>query len=78
MPLGTAQRVVEDTPSEVVRLSRLELNKLLEFVAAIYDAAVAEANGDDWRTAVAALTDPGLKKIIADLERPTAPRFPTP
>ena len=77
MALGSDQKVVEDTGSEIVKLSRLELNKLLDQ----FDALVAATQLTDFAAmkAAAALIDTTtLRKLVAAYEIPAAPVAPTP
>ena len=69
--LGERRLVTEDTPSEVVRLTRLELNALMDAVLAIVNAA--STDGDTFQANVDALDLTNLRKIVARIERPAPP-----
>lgn len=77
MALGSAQKVIEDVGSEELRLTRRELNAALQFIDDIVQAATTAIDGDAFRVAVASLDPSALKPIVAALERPAAPQFPT-
>ena len=77
MALGSDQKVVEDTGSEIVKLSRLELNKLLD----AFDTLVAATQLADFatmKTAAGLIDTTTLRKLVAAHERPAAPAAPTP
>ena len=75
MALGSDQRVNDDTPSEVVRVSRLELNKLLDAFDVLV-AASQEADFATFSTSAAAIDTTTLRKVIVAPERPAAPEYP--
>jgi len=72
MALGNPHKIVEDDPSEVVRLSRKELNKLLDAFSALVDASQL-ATFAAFQTAVAAIDMTALRKVLMTFERPPAP-----
>ena len=77
MALGTEVKLPEDTPSEMVRLSRLELNKLLD----AFDALVLSTQEADFaamKVAAALIDTTTLRKVIASVERPAAHTNTTP
>lgn len=71
MALGTEVKLAEDTPSEMVRLSRLELNKLLDAVDALVDATQL-ADFAAMKAAAAAIDMSTMRKVVASIERPAA------
>ncbi len=72
MALSTSYRVVEDTPSEVVKLCRKSLNALLDAFAVLV-AASQETDFTAFKAAAAG-ADAALKKVTVTYERPDAPR----
>lgn len=76
MALGSDRKIIEDTGSEEVRLTRTSLNDLMDVVAAL----VAASQLTDFAAFKAALAgaDAGLHKLVATFERPEAPVPPTP
>jgi hypothetical protein len=76
MTLGTDRKVVEDTGSEIVRLTRLELNKVLDAVDGLV-AASQLADFAAFKAAAAAIDTTDLRKLVASVERPAAPANPT-
>lgn len=79
MALGTPQKVIADVGSDELTLTRLQLNAALTFIDLIIDTAIATADGNAFRVAMAAL-DPSttLNTIVATKVLPPARRFPTP
>ncbi len=77
MALAPPITVPEDTPSEVVRLSRLELNKVLVALESLATEIEDAASFGDAQTAIGATVQPlieALNKILVRSERPAAPR----
>lgn len=74
--LGSDKKIIEDTPSEIVRSVRTALNEVMDAVISITNAAVTDGNA--FQSNVAALDFTNLRKVIATLERPTPPQNPTP
>lgn len=74
MALASPHRIVEDDPSEVVRLTRKELNKLLDAFAVLV-AASQEADFAAFKAA-AEDADVALQKVLTSFERPTFPEAP--
>jgi len=69
--LGSNRLHTEDTNSETVRLTRLELNALMDAVLSIVNAAVTD--GDTFQSNVDALDFTDLRKVVARFERPAPP-----
>ena len=72
MTLGTDRKIVEDTGSEIVRLTRLELNKILDAMDALV-AATQLADFAAMKAAAALIDTAALRKIVVTYERPAAP-----
>lgn len=76
MALGTSHKVTEDTPSEMVRLTRKELNKLMDVVESLATEIEGAANIGAAQTAITDVVQPliaELRKVLATHERPAAP-----
>jgi hypothetical protein len=75
MALGSDKKIIEDTPSEIVLQTRLELNKLLDSVDALVEATQL-ADFATMKAAAALIDTTTLRKIVATIERPPAPTGP--
>jgi len=76
MALGSDRKLPEDTGSEIVRVTRLELNKALDAVDAII-AATQLADFATMKAATALIDTTALRKVVATRERPPAPSGPS-
>jgi uncharacterized UPF0146 family protein len=76
MALGSAHKVVEDTPSEVVRLSRTELNKVMVVLESLVTEIEGAADLEAVQTAMTDVVQPLialLKQVtVSYSERPAA------
>lgn len=76
MALGSDQKLPEDTGSEIVRVTRLELNKVIDAVDALV-AATQLADFASMKAAAALVDTTALRKVVATRERPPAPSGPS-
>jgi hypothetical protein len=74
MALAKPHKLVEDTSSEIVRVSRKELNKLMTAFAALI-AASQLADFAAFKAAAVGL-DAQLKQVLASHELPPFPEAP--
>lgn len=73
MALGSPRVIAEDTPSEIVRLTRTEFNALLDIVDTIVQAVADESSYADFKTNLGNNVDmTTVRKILANRERPAA------
>ena len=70
---GTSKILVEDDPSEVVRMTRKQFNALVDLVVAIVTAAEDAADGDAFRLALEDVDTTTVSKVIMSRERPPTP-----
>ncbi len=77
MALGADNKIIEDTPSEMVRVSRLELNKVLDTLDTLIDGIANAADAAAIIAVAAAIDTTTLRKVVATIERPAAPANPS-
>ena len=80
MALGPPCEVVEDTPSEIVRVSRLELNKVMTALDTLATELEGAASFGDAQTAITNTLVPLLVELrqvlVSYNERPAPPKAP--